>query len=317
MDVTEQKIKILLTKKKIIFSKFHFISGDASERKYFTFSGKNKKNILMYDNDQENLKKFLKILNLFKKIVSVPLLVKNFAKDNVLVLEDFGKNKYGKIININNREKLYRIAINSIIKLQEKNFKNIPIYTTQMFLKESNLFFEWYIPYFNKSKYLIIKKRFNLLFTSHLKKLKNLEYVLVHRDFHIDNLFYLPKRKNHWRCGLIDFQDAVLGPCVYDLVSLTQDARINVPKKLELSLVNYYKKKIKNLDSEFFSFCYKLIGIQRHLKVLGIFCRLSMRDKKHYYIKHLPRVRRLLLSNLKDDAFKDLFLLLKPIFTDE
>ena len=62
-----------------------------------------------------------------------------------MVLEDFGKNKYGKIINKNNREKLYKIAISSIIKLQEENFKNIPIYTTEMFLKESNLFFEWYV----------------------------------------------------------------------------------------------------------------------------------------------------------------------------
>ncbi len=317
MDVIEKKIKILLTKKKIIFSKFNFISSDASERKYFTFSNKNKKNILMYDKDQGNLKKFLKILHLLKKIVSVPILVKNLSKENVLVLEDFGKNKYGKIINKNNREKLYKIAISSMIKLQEENFKNIPIYTTEMFLKESNLFFEWYVPYFNKSKHLNKKKKFNILFKSHLKKLEKLTYVPVHRDFHIDNLFYLPKRKKHWRCGLIDFQDAVLGPCVYDLVSLTQDARINVPKNLEILLVNFYKNRMKRVDLEFFTFCYKLVGIQRHLKVLGIFCRLSIRDKKHYYIKHLPRVRRLLLSNLKDDAFKDLFLLLKPIFTNE
>ena len=169
MDVIEKKIKILLTKKKIIFSKFNFISSDASERKYFTFSNKNKKNILMYDKDQGNLKKFLKILHLLKKIVSVPILVKNLSKENVLVLEDFGKNKYGKIINKNNREKLYKIAISSIIKLKKENFKNIPIYTTEMFLKESNLFFEWYVPYFNKSKHLNKKKKFNILFKSHLK----------------------------------------------------------------------------------------------------------------------------------------------------
>ena len=105
-----------------------------------------------------------------------------------------------------------------------------------------------------------------------------------------------------------------MGPCVYDLVSLTQDARINVPKNLEILLVNFYKNRMKRVDLEFFLFCYKLVGIQRHLKVLGIFCRLSIRDKKHYYIKHLPRVRRLLLSNLKDDAFKDLFLLLNQFY---
>ena len=312
MDVIEKKIKILFTKKKIIFSKFNFISSDASERKYFTFSNKNKKNILMYDKDQGNLKKFLKILHLLKKIVSVPILVKNLSKENVLVLEDFGKNKYGKIINKNNREKLYKIAISSIIKLQEENFKNIPIYTTEMFLKESNLFFEWYVPYFNKSKHLNKKKKFNILFKSHLKKLEKLTYVPVHRDFHIDNLFYLSKPKSI-KCGLIDYQDAVIGPCAYDLVSLTQDARIDVPKQLEHELINYFLKGNLKIKRKNFMLSYNLLAIQRHMKVLGIFNRLSLRDNKDQYLQHLPRVKKMLYENLKKEKFEEFNSLLSPL----
>ena len=75
-----------------------------------------------------------------------------------------------------------------------------------------------------------------------------------------------------------------MGPCVYDLVSLTQDARINVPKNLEILLVNFYKNRMKRVDLEFFTFCYKLVGIQRHLKVLGIFVGFSIRDAKNIII---------------------------------
>ena len=81
---------------------------------------------------------------------------------------------------------------------------------------------------------------FNFIFSSLLEYLKELPQVLVHRDYHIDNLFYLPKRKGALKCGLIDYQDAIIGPCVYDLVSLTQDARIDVSRNLESTLVNYY-----------------------------------------------------------------------------
>ena len=103
------------------------------------------------------------------------------------------------------------------------------------------------------------------------------------------------------------------GPSLYDLVSLTQDARINVSKKIEEYLVNLYSGKNKIKDKEFFYFCYDLIGIQRHLKVLGIFCRLSKRDKKDTYLKHLPRVKKMLLSNLMKKKFAKLNSIIEPL----
>ena len=123
----------------------------------------------------------------------------------------------------------------------------------------------------------------------------------------------MQNRRGILKCGWIDYQDALYGPSLYDLVSLTQDARINVSKKIEEYLVNLYLEKNKIKDKEFFYFCYDLIGIQRHLKVLGIFCRLSKRDKKDTYLKHLPRVKKMLLSNLMKKKFAKLNSIIEPL----
>ena len=159
-----------------------------------------------------------------------------------------------------------------------------------MFIEESNLFFDWYLNTEKVTKNSF--KEFNYVFLPLLEKFADLPQVLVHRDYHIDNLFYLAKRKNFLRCGLIDYQDAVIGPCVYDLVSLTQDARIDIPKQLESHLIKYYLKKNNFIDKELFRYCYNIIAIQRHLKVLGIFSRLSIREIIiKQYLNHLPRVK--------------------------
>ena len=158
-----------------------------------------------------------------------------------------------------------------------------------------------------------MKKEFNLIFRDFLKKLEKLPQVFVHRDYHIDNLFFLKNRKGILKCGWIDYQDAVYGPSLYDLVSLTQDARIDVNKNIENFLVNFYIEQKKITDKDLFHFCYSLLGIQRHLKVLGIFCRLSKRDKKNIYLSHLPRVKKMLLSNLMKKNFSSLYSLLGPV----
>ena len=99
--------------------------------------------------------------------------------------------------------------------------------------------------------------------------------------------------------------DALVGPCVYDIVSLTQDARVDVDKEIEDNLIDFYLRKFSFIDKNLFLLSYKIIAIQRHLKVLGIFARLSKRDKKNY-LKHLPRVLKLLKLNLESNDFKTL-----------
>ena len=136
----------------------------------------------------------------------------------------------------------------------------------------------------------------------------------------VDTIFDIQKirnpdlsKSNSIKCGLIDYQDAVIGPCTYDLVSLTQDARIDVPKELEYELINYFLEANLKIKREDFMLSYNLLAIQRHMKVLGIFCRLSLRDNKDQYLKHLPRVKKMLYENLKKENFEKLNSLLSPL----
>ena len=139
-------------------------------------------------------------------------------------------------------------------------------------------------------------------------------HTLVVPKEQIDYLFYLKVKEKHFKCGWIAYHDALVGPCVYDVVSLAQDARIDVEKRTENFLIKYYLDNFKSIDKDLFLFSYTVIAIQRHLKVLGIFKRLEMRDNKKNYIKHIPRVLRLLEYNLKKNKFSSLFKILeKPL----
>jgi aminoglycoside/choline kinase family phosphotransferase len=125
---------------------------------------------------------------------------------------------------------------------------------------------------------------------------------LVLRDYHSPNLLLRPDREGLSRLGIVDFQDAVLGHPAYDLVSLLQDARVDVPEAIERALFARYSRGIQKLglpfDAEAFGRAYAILGAQRNTKILGIFARLSLRDGKHGYLGHLPRVAHYLLRNL-------------------
>ena len=181
-------------------------------------------------------------------------------------------------------------------------FFELPSYSIKEFLRESNLFFEWYIGRTENK----LKLKVNELLKKLIKRTEGLPKVFVHRDYHIDNLFYLKNRNNHFKCGWIDYQDALIGPCVYDLVSLTQDARVDVSKKIEKFAIEYYLANTPHIDKNLFIYSYSIIAIQRHMKVLGIFSRLAKRDGKKKYLSHIPRVKKMLISNLQKEEFSEL-----------
>ena len=314
METLKTKILASLESKKYQVKSIIFLAGDASERKYFKVILSNKKKlIIMFDPDKKNLENFLKISNVLKDFVSVPEIYSLYKSKCITIIEDFGNEKYSNILSNQNRLKLYKLAVDNLVSIQKKKIVvDIPYYTKKKFLDEVNLFFDWYLPFF-KIKQLDSKEQFNFIFSDYLRKLDVLPKVFVHRDYHIDNLFFLRNRKKNFKCGWIDYQDAVYGPDLYDLVSLCQDARIDVSKEVEDCLVKYFFEQKNISDQDHYLFCYDILGIQRHLKVLGIFCRLSKRDKKDIYLSHLPRVKKMLLSTLKKDQFKDLYLILKNL----
>jgi len=311
MEQIRSKIKKVLEKEKIEVKRLSLLAGDASNRKYFQYFSLKKNFVIMYDNDKKNLKDFIKVTKILKKFVVVPSIIHDFSKQSILVLENFGPTKYAEIITKKNRKKIYRLAVDTIFDIQKISNPDLSKYSLNMFIEESNLFFDWYLKNLKKNEINILKKGFKSLFKSYFSCI-DIPQVLVHRDFHIDNLFYLSK-SNSIKCGLIDYQDAVIGPCTYDLVSLTQDARIDVPKQLEYDLINYFLKGHLKIKREDFMLSYNLLAIQRHMKVLGIFCRLSLRDNKDQYLRHLPRVKKMLHENLKKKKFEKFNSLLSPL----
>ena len=126
----------------------------------------------------------------------------------------------------------------------------------------------------------------------------------VLRDFHIDNLFFLKDRVGKQQIGLIDFQDAVTGHASYDLVSLIQDVRIEIPLNEQRMLLNYYML-INNISNKEFEDVYFIFGTQRLLKIVGIFYRLNYREKKENYMKFIPYTFKLLKQNLKNSIMTD------------
>ena len=311
MEQIRSKIKKILENEKLEVKKLSLLAGDASNRKYFQYFSSKKNYVIMYDNNEKNLKDFLKVTKILKKFVVVPSIIHDLSKQSILVLENFGPNKYAEIITKKNRKKIYRLAVDTIFDIQKIRSSDLSKYSLNMFIAESNLFFDWYLKNLKSNKTDSLKKEFNSLFKSYLSCI-DIPQVLVHRDFHIDNLFYLSK-SNSIKCGLIDYQDAVIGPCTYDLVSLTQDARVDVPKQLEYELINYFLESNLKIKKEDFMLSYNLLAIQRHMKVLGIFCRLFLRDNKDQYLQHLPRVKKMLYENLKKEKFEKFNLLLSPL----
>ncbi len=305
-------IENILKMKRVSFEDIKFLAGDASNRKYFIIKSQNIDRVLMYDNNPDSLEKFVKISNLLSDKVTVPRIFLKLKENNILIIENFGKKKFSNIVNKTNQNSLYLLATDALIHVHKQRFNyNLDFYDENKFTNESNLFFEWFLQEDSSLKEKS-KQDFNHEFKSFINYLKNMPKVFIHRDYHVDNLFFVENKDKHFSCGWIDYQDALIGPCVYDLVSLTQDARIDVDNKLERKIINYYLKSFGNIDPTEFELCYKVVAIQRHLKVLGIFKRLAIRDNKKNYLVHIPRVIKMLKKNLSSREFRKIFKILIP-----
>ena len=310
-------IENILKMKRVSYEDIKFLAGDASNRKYFIIKSQNIDRVLMYDNNPESLKKFVKISNLLSDKVTVPKIFLKLKENNILIIENFGEKKFSNIVNKTNQNSLYLLATDALIHVHKQKINyNLDFYDENKFTNESNLFFEWFLQEDSSVKDKS-KQDFNNEFKSFINLLKNIPKVFIHRDYHVDNLFFIENKDKHFSCGWIDYQDALIGPCVYDLVSLTQDARIDVDTQIERKIINYYLKSFSNINPTEFEICYKIIAIQRHLKVLGIFKRLAARDNKKNYLVHIPRVIRMLKKNLNNKEFRPISKILIPLLNHD
>ena len=291
------------------------ISGDASFREFYRIQKDFKSSIIVFAKKDKfkNLVTYSavnKILN--TNGILAPKLLNNFTNKNIIEIADLGKTSfYNFIKNKKNKLSNYKKLIDIIIKMQkiklkkEYNFKSNQIkfekYNSYNLHKESDLFFDWYLKYLftkKKSKQMKIKirKELNRLY----KRLKLRNNCFTHRDFHASNVMISGKK-----FGLIDSQDAIIGNPLYDVASLIDDVRIKIPQKTKEKLFNYYLKKTrfkkKDLKNDF-----DILSVQRNLKILGIFARLHVRDKKSNYLKFLPYTWKLIEMRLKNPIFYNL-----------
>jgi aminoglycoside/choline kinase family phosphotransferase len=273
-------------------------SSDASFRRYFRLKDKNKSFILMDSSlEKSSLKPFIKITNLLLSVDShAPKIVFEDYEKGFLILEDLGSLNLLDKLNKDNFKTVYKKCIDEIITMQKIDAKDLPLYDEAFLKQEMNLMKEWFLNKYlqknlNKEEIEVIEKSIDLIVK---KVLSHPQGVFVHRDFHSRNIMFCEP------LGIIDYQDAMNGSIVYDLVSLLKDLYIKFnPKDIE-KLALYFKeqKRLKISDEEFLQW-FDFMGLQRHIKVLGIFARLYIRDNKNGYLKDLPLTLEYVLESLK------------------
>ena len=300
------------------------IKNDASFRKYYRI--KNKKLIVMDapPDKGESIEQFRAIADIIHTFnLSAPQIVSFDTKQGFMLLEDFGQTSFSNILNKDNESKLYKKAIEVLIQInkqsksKEKKISKLKSYSIDLLVNESLLFIDWYL---EKRKGELVssdqKKEFIKILNDFYNNIKPQSSTLVLRDYHVDNLFFLNNQKSLKQVGLIDFQDAVIGSPLYDLASLLEDVRRPLRRNLQKKLLEIYIKAI-SINGQDAEREMRFFSIQRNLKILGIFCRLSIRDKKDGYLKYLPNAVKLLRKNLQDPFFINLVNWLKQFKNHE
>lgn len=284
----------------------HFpLAADASFRRYIRLElGERRAMLMDAPPPKEDVRPFVLIAEHLSNLgLNAPEI---FARDielGFLLLEDFGDETFTKLLaSGQNEEQLYFSALDTLVFLHQHPAGakvKIPDYDFRPLFEEANLFVDWYWPEIAGNNCPVeIKKSYMDAWRQTILSLPPIKQVLVLRDYHVDNVMLLEGRSASGNCGLLDFQDALLGPCAYDVMSLCEDARRDVSADLKEALIERYLSAMPMIDQVSFKSWLAVLAVHRHAKVAGIFMRLLRRDGKDIYLKHIPRVIGLLASHL-------------------
>ena len=298
---------------RLIKSSIKKIKGDASFRTFYRKKTNKRNSIIVYakKEKEKNLLIYDAINSLLiENKILAPKIYKENYKQNFIEIQDFGDDTVFKLLkkSRSNKINLYKKSINLLSKIQKikqkkiRNFngKNyeVPIYESNILLKEAKLFTDWYAKkYISKKKLSTLNIEINKQIKFLLSNLKLKNDTLVHRDFHVSNLMKYKKK-----LATIDTQDALIGNRVYDLASLIDDVRFKSNKKLKDTIYNYYlklnKNKINKIDllNDF-----EILSIVRNMKIIGIFSRLAVRDRRMKYLKLIPYAWKLIELRIKSN----------------
>jgi N-acetylmuramate 1-kinase len=286
------------------------LAGDASFRRYYRLTRADRRVVLMdAPPPMEDVRPYVAVAAVLRDLgLSAPEVYAEDAGQGFLLIEDFGDDGYTPLIAGGRDETaLYELAIDTLAGLHRavaaRGLPALPAYDRARLLAEAELLVDWYAPtLLGAALPTAARDDYLARWRDPLSLAAAAAPTLVLRDYHVDNLMLLPQRAGIARCGLLDFQDAVIGPASYDLVSLLEDARRDVPAALRTAMTERYLAAFPGLDRAGFRQAGAILSAQRSCKILGIFTRLWRRDGKPGYLPHIPRVWRLLEGALKREA---------------
>jgi aminoglycoside/choline kinase family phosphotransferase len=278
-------------------------SSDASFRRYFrldvlpALQDKLGRTLIAMDAppERENVPAFIDVAGLLQGAgVNVPAIVARDVANGFLLLSDLGTTTYLQRLDADNAAFMYSDAVDALVKFQLSSQPGVlPEFDRAFVLREMNLFPEWFVgKHLGVTMSATQQAQLDKVFDAISANVLAQQQVFMHRDFHSRNLMFMDQNNP----GVLDFQDAVFGPVTYDLGSLLRDAYIQWDEEIVLDWVIRYWQRAKqvglpvNPDIDAFYRDFEFMALQRHLKILGIFCRLNYRDGKDIYMGDLPTV---------------------------
>jgi N-acetylmuramate 1-kinase len=320
-----------------------YLQGDASTRSYARLALPDRSAILMNSPRQpdgppirdgkpysqlvhlaEDVTPFVAVADVLRECsLSAPAIYAFDLDRGFLILEDLGDRVFGtEVAKRHDMTELWGAAVDVLLALAEAPPPEhlpieghapyrLPDFDADAMLTEASLIIDWFWPALHGNPTPeALREEFTALWRPLLEEAAKSDPGWVLRDYHSPNLMWLPQREGVKRVGLLDFQDALRGPLAYDLVSLLQDARLDVPEALEREQLARYcaarSAQSQHFSSAQFRMLYATLGAQRNSKILGIFARLAKRDGKRGYLAHIPRVARYLVRDLTHPGLEGL-----------
>ena len=287
------------------------LAGDASNRRYERLASPTGEKAVLMDappERDEDVRPFIKIAKYLSGLgMSAPQIFASDEANGFLLLEDLGDDLYARVIEQDGsmEQPLYSAAIDALVELHKaKPPSDLPTYSASFMAEEASFAWHWYLRGTDQN-YEPLARDFKAKFETILAEFDQKSDILIQRDFHAENLIWLPERHGIAKVGMLDFQDALIGHRAYDLVSLLQDARRDVPLETEREMIKRYLEKT-GLEKAPFEAEYHLLGLMRNLRIVGIFARLSLHFGKAQYVDLIPRVWGFVERDLAHPAAEDI-----------
>ena len=290
------------------------VAGDASQRSYDRLTDDTGATAILMDAPPErgeDVRPFIAMArHLSAAGLSAPLIHAQDPDNGLLLIEDFGDAVFARLIRQDPAQEapLYRAACDLLLALRAVPQPDLTICDADWLTDMIAPLFDWYALETAPDS----AQPFLSAFRPLAEEVADAGRVLSLRDYHVENLMLLPERQGLARVGLLDFQDAFLAHPAYDLVSILQDARRDVPQGIESAMLAHYIAEAREPDAPFRR-AYALLGLQRNLRIMGVFARLCRRDGKAHYLPMIPRVWGYVQRNLRHPALRPLSPLLAEI----